>query len=580
MYIFCRTSRVLLMHLLAAAFLILGAGAAQADDFSACPGPGGVGDKIQADMPGFDCVEIKRFKVGIMDVRIVRDRKTLQQKPTPYLDQVPIAFARSLDVWSKARPIRVQSVTVVVRAPSDPVGDVLADAEGKTAIIIAPARECVIMLNPLYLVNLAKKDPTATTPDRIGIILSHELAHCVEMWEWEDHYQTAGYWWMEGVAEFLASLAYPHDPAFTKHRYPGFAKHIVTVPLTSQRYETLVFFQWLWNRNPIDVFNFMAATPLRGVESGEDAQRLAILRFLGKGDERDGRQVIQSFAQAVIDGSIRNGGGEAIAPLARDKPVTVDKGMQVPVGGLPLTIHSRDVRFDKGAWVIARFATITSPAVRDPAAGGVWRPVPSEAGSADCSPGPVFRTGYMPTILIEKDAAITVAQTKSCKAAQTVLLSNDFAACVIGNWQLDMAMQGDMLRTWIGKSGTVTKLTGNIFWRLDGDGVAQISAAGYRSTIVSSSKPQATVTVGADGLDRGRWSAGAGKLQYVSGEAEIDLKVSILIGPIDQSVPDAHLFSSGNYDYQCTPNGLFLTYTGPETIDPDHRPSFHLIRAP
>lgn len=542
-------------------------------------------DVAHAVLPTFKCHELERRTRGGVEYRVVIDNWVSVAdvaKPRALIgDVVEHTFA----TWLAVRPITTRGVTFVLLPEESTPPKLIEDGAlgGAVRQLIGTAeQECLIVLNMARFRQLLVEYGTESNEtDFFGLLVAHELAHCVQYWNHPGKWEPAtADWWVEGVAELLAAVAYPGSVDIFHRRYPLFKKKMATVPLTQMTYETVIFFQWVWNHDHADIFTFMDEMPKCGsgqpcTGADEAAQRRGVLRFLGKAHGAPGSERMQVFAQDVVDNAIPNHHG---APAGKPEPATeqiVRDSAVVPMGGTPWTLQTRDLTVENGDYFALEYAMFPSARARDAAFPSPWDALPMTIAPG-CERAARFKLAYIP--LDETSAEKAHYKLDKTKGCEKVAVSGTRDACATGDWTVDRAQYRAMLGRMLQGSGTVDAVSGDLAFTFDGEGAARFAAADFTVKGAPSTEIESHVAIVANGVNQGRWSAENGRLVFEAPPGTLKVSVTVDVGGFSHSTENSYLFEPGVYAYSCADGALQLRYAGPQIMPPDMAPVWHLVR--
>ncbi|MEE9455244.1 MAG: hypothetical protein V3V13_12820 [Paracoccaceae bacterium] len=273
----------------------------------------------------------------------------------------------------------------------------------------------------------------ATPTDDLPYVFAHEFFHCAQMFNFTAQYHSAGAeWWVEGSAEWFASLTYP-GTGKSDGVAAAFDASSPETPLTSMQDDNVVFFWWYSQHYGNDgVISLIRAMP-----TGGEAQNDTLAGVL------DDAAFLQ-FSKDYMDQKITQPGGRAIAssPFIGDYyEITEDE--EVELSAERFVVFRTRLKFKCGVWnldeseLIGRYEMQRQP-------GETWESMPPEVRSdsegdfeyrlVDGATGP---QGFRVTIDIKKEPC------SQCMAAN---YSDGPAACLVGEWHLTSGGYGAQIQ--------------------------------------------------------------------------------------------------------------------------------------
>ena len=531
--------------------------------------------------PGFVCREVERGERAGVPFRIVSPSKADPQAIAEAQATMGDILEHSVTTWRAARQFATRPVSFVLF----PSGKFVNGAEDALALAfkpkLPPSGECVILVDLARIGAVATQFKQGSNAEELmALTVAHELAHCVQDWGWQKQsVSPAARWWREGVAELLGAVAYPSAIDIFRRRYPLFKKTAATVPLTRMREESVVFFQWIWNKRHADLFGFMDAMPACADtacgSADEAAQRKATIAFLGKAQGGEGGARIQVFAQDFVDNAIPNAAGAPVGPPDPAPKQLVTGSADVPVGGTPWTIQTRDLTVSKGDYTVLEFDMLQSARARDAKFPAPWGDLPHKIRPG-CEGQAHFKLAFVPVNDTAAKARYRLEQDKGCEKTPVAKVD----ACAAGTWTVDNEGHRAMLASWIGKEGRVDAVHGTVTFTFGADGVARLEAKDFTAEATPIVEIPSHVSVAVSGVDEGPWTTANGQLTFVGGKGNaLSTVVKVTMGPISRTMKNQFLFERGSiYDYTCGAGTLLLRYAGPHSLPVDRRPVWHLVR--
>ncbi len=353
-------------------------------------------------------------------------------------------------------PFKLHPVTVIPVPKRVKAAGLESEFQAQVLQLPSADADCIIEINEDRLADLAKIAnkkgvirEELIRPDHFPGVIAHEFAHCLQYWNWFEATSTSsGAWWQEGQAELLNAMTYPAGFALKK-RYAQFIADIGTKPMTQQKYPNLVFFKWLFQRNPQLVFSLPSAMP-KAPAASEPGQVTALIKFVGAAQ-------LQEFARALADGSIGGPGGP-VPPLVDPAPASVSGKTSVGIGGKVLTVRVRQMGIDGQGYALS--ATAAPKGLLTRLDGGGWAALPPKLPSVDCKEQRKLLSAMTPVSEGEAQASINFAPQAKCKdpalSNTTPVLSG---VCPAGEWLVDNTAYAQMLGARQGKNAKVQSVS-------------------------------------------------------------------------------------------------------------------------
>jgi hypothetical protein len=309
-----------------------------------------------------DCTEVETFSIdtpgGSRQVRIIRD-PDMPDFWTEPLALVKRGILGSASALSDVSGAQVGNLTVIVSGllpdPDDSGRqwlDGIANAplaDGECAMIVYPAN---------------------TGPRAVEFTTAHEFFHCVQ-------YQTAwdqmrafragqpGSWWVEGMAEWFANLAFP-GTGNSDSFIADFDESSPAVPLTGMTYGNAIFFSWYTGDHGGDITGFMRAMPVSG---GMAAEKAALANAVPA-------DVLLTFVERYLDRDISQPGGRPIPSSPKEGPSYLwleDERYELEADRL--VVHRASLVFTCGTWTIGLSGEKGRWSVKEE--GGSWEDLPA-----------------------------------------------------------------------------------------------------------------------------------------------------------------------------------------------------------
>ncbi|CAM3302727.1 hypothetical protein SPAN111604_15085 [Sphingomonas antarctica] len=558
-------------------FLLFGSAPAAAE-FLDCSKPEMV-KIVKERLPNFKCAQIQKNAPAGLPVRYIWDAsdKTFAPNLPPVYQTIQIAndtVAKAEAVWSAAATLQMHEVTFVLGSTNTPI-----EFHGKhfKGLTMSPRnsngnQDCIVLLdlNQVWLTSAG-----IDRPRDLAFVIAHEFAHCVQRWNYPYAFASKNKdWWLEGLATTLGQVVVP-DAAEPHEVEQAFVGKIGTVPFTQLSYENGLLFQWMWNKKPASVFEFMVGLN-EGVGLPIDAQAAEFVSTAG------GAQGMSDFARKLVDNGIPNGAGWRPGPLKPGLPITISEAGSSALPGAPYTVQLRPVIFKSGRFA----ATLEAPSANvgrgvKMAAKTTWaNDFPLSVGSDDCDQVDRSQVVVMKT---DKSATASIEVERKSKCKQIGLISNTSAGtCPVGTWDVDNNARAALLSNWLGRDGKVTSASGTMRFNFRPDGTSTIDATDFAADIAGAAEhgmPPLNVHVAVTGSDGGKFTASAGLLSYKNGGGTLKVNILVKVAGMSFPAPSTEPFNDGQWKYECEGDVLQLTYVGPIAVPPSHVPKFTLLRA-
>lgn len=436
-----------------------------------------------------------------------------------------------------------------IEVPSEKFRDAWADAQGFTK-----PGECFVRFHSAKALN--------TTQDHMMTILAHELFHCVQAVSYRDQIlvdPTASKWWVEGTASFFANLVHLTE-ADIDTLGAEFAKQIQTKPLTQLPYASMTFFAFLWQQGSGTMAQFLAGLP---GSPGEAAQMEAVRASVGD-------EVLQLFAQAMVDGTIAMPDGTRFPALPDPSTTTFQGDGQVFFPSAPFTILQHALHFSGGNYAVGSGIEFHSrkQGTEDP-----WEPMPFDIAPDDCKDVYMLHIVRFDTDTILSQVARPLQATRYLPCWECSKLPK-MDQCLVGTWRLSNDSLISFLQSKrITEEVNYNSMKGQIFLTMRPDGTAEwvaedvAIAADYLPKELAEYDIPFYITVEAFGIDQAEWSGAEGTAHICPVAAGIDFKSTVessLTGTVSNDITG--MAQSMSVAYDCTKQTLSMQYTGPMAL--------------
>ncbi len=268
---------------------------------------------------------------------------------------------------------------------------------------------------------------------------------------YQGYVQSGSAWWIEGSAEWFASLTYPGS-SLSDEWVAEFDDVSATTPVTGMEYASVVFFWWL-NQN---YGKGRVLGLLNAMNGGSGSQEDALASVISQTD-------FLQFVTDYLEQNITQPGGRAAAstPL-HDEIIEIDGDRDISLEARRFVAYRAFLKFACGGWDIIEHARKgTYKAMRMPRS--EWQELPAE-----------FRSNSEGKIEFILAGAATDADGFSlsfkavkqlCVPCQLPDYSAGPEACLIGEWHLVSGGMGAMIGEML---GDVPELSGVDYPDLDG----------------------------------------------------------------------------------------------------------------
>lgn len=447
----------------------------------------------------YDCVEPLRVPVatgdGTRHIRLVHDLNADWILEPATMRDFERGVRASVEALGTLGRYSISDVTILLADDFPPpsgtetFGDIMAMANGA-----ADSSECHVVL---YLIGAgASREEAATT-------VAHEIFHCVQAATYSPGqygaYRREGgaAWWVEGSAEWFASLALPDD-SMHQSRVDSFDELSPHTPLHRMRYNALPFFLWYAQRhgNPA-LMLFLSGM----ADAPEEVEQLRAMEASMPADQWS------QFAQDYFDRQIGRPHGTPLrfSPLQGDDWHWTASHVQ-SMRLQPFVITRSLIEIDCGVWTVAATPARAHGSRTSRATGGVWGPFPPRIDIAGGDPRRRLFVGFNATAT-PLALRIRIDQQTGCDACAGITGSD---ACLVGTWRETsggaaqwmrdnlahaVRVQADIARqrmTFDAAGNFSTEPTGGSFSLDGGEGRGEGAVSGVQSS--------------------GRWSAANGRL--------------------------------------------------------------------
>jgi len=404
-----------------------------------------------------------------------------------------------------------------------------------------PGDECHITI---YMLGPAGRASYAAS------IVAHELFHCVQRASLtQEQIATSnagapggGTWWIEGSAEWFATLALPAPP-YENQRVDAFDAESPDRRLDDMAYESYPFFAWLGGvRGATGLMPFMHQM---ASDFSPRAQQAAMTAVLPAEDWLH-------FAEDYLDQNIHDGQGASIGSTPQDgDTLEWNETRTERIVLHPFTIVRRNLTMHCGRWGIAPRPSQAHAA--KPATSSTWNALPSDIDNLDNGGHGDFRfVGFNATA---SDVNFQLAVTRTAECAECGG-SHEVDACMVGDWR----MTTDGAEAWmrehlpnfhgtVSASGNVIKMRSNGTF---GTGVAQTESSGT----LGGAAGYGQLT----GQAAGRWSTSGGMLNMCYDAASGSGTVRVMEHGHLTTVPvTPHVPAVSSTRYSCSGNTFTQT---------------------
>jgi hypothetical protein len=494
----------------------------------------------------YDCVERLRIPVvtgdGTRQIRLVHDLNAdwiLEPSSMRDFERGVLASVAALGTLGR---YSIGDVTILLAddfpppSATEAFGDIMAMANGA-----ADSPECQIVL---YLIGTgASREEAATT-------VAHEIFHCVQAATYSPG-QYGAYrrdggaaWWIEGSAEWFASLALPDDSLY-QGRIDNFDALSVDTPLHAMTYDALPFFLWHAQRhgNPATMLflSGMADSPLAAEQVRAMEASLAADEWL-------------RFAQDYFDREIRRPHGTPLrfSPLQGDSWHWTASHLET-LRLQPFLITRSLVTIDCGGWNTEVTPARAYSSRTSRASGGVWGALPARIDVAGGEPQRRLFVGFNATTA-PLTLRIRVDQQNGCGACAGITGGD---ACVVGTWRETSGGADEWMREHLSRGLRVEAEIVRQQMTFDAQGNFSTEPTGGTFSLDDGeNRADGTVT---NVQSSGRWSSSEGVLQLCPTTQTYDARARMTTasgGQLPIPVPPASVPASRAMAYRCVGDTL------------------------
>ncbi|VAV93795.1 hypothetical protein MNBD_ALPHA07-853 [hydrothermal vent metagenome] len=332
--------------------------------------------------------------------------------------------------------------------------------------------------------------------------IAHEFFHCVQLSEFRSAEARSGSaWWVEGSAEWFASLTYPGS-ALSDGWVAGFDEISATVPVTQMEYASVVFFWWLsqnfGNGRVVGLLNAM-----NGGGSQEDA-------LAGVVSEQDFLKFVTDYLEQNIS---QPGGRAAASTPVHEEILDIGEDREITLETQRFVAYRAMLKFTCGGWEsLERDRKGVYKALRLP--DGDWQKLPAEFQS-DSEAKIDFLVAGAATD--EEGFNLFLEVKKSpCIPCQAPQYSDGPEACLIGEWYLTSGGMGAKIGEMLGDVPELSEidypdLDGFLSLRSDGTFTLKADDRGsMQTTAPSGGIFSADISISME--KQGTWSVNGDKL--------------------------------------------------------------------
>jgi hypothetical protein len=372
----------------------------------------------------YDCVERLRVPVatgdGTRHIRLIHDLNADWILEPASMRDFERGVRASVAALGTLGRYSIGDVTILLAddfpppSATEAFSGIMAMANGT-----ADSSECQIVL---YLIGSgASREEAATT-------VAHEIFHCVQAATYSPGqygaYRREGgaAWWIEGSAEWFASLALPDDSMY-QARVDAFDELSPDTPLHRMTYSALPFFLWhaQHHGNPATML-FLSGM----ADAPEEAEQLQAMEASLSADQW------LRFAQDYFDRDIRRPHGTPLrfSPLQGDNWHWTASHVQT-ARLQPFVITRSLIEIECGAWDVAATPARAHSTRTSRATGGAWGAFPPRIDTRAGDPRRRLFVGLNATAR-PLALRIRVDQAAGCSACAGITGSD---ACLVGTWR-------------------------------------------------------------------------------------------------------------------------------------------------
>ncbi|MEO8530021.1 MAG: hypothetical protein ABI459_02260 [Deltaproteobacteria bacterium] len=509
------------------------------------------------DDKDFICKEVREQNYTAFNRQVVV--RSLVDKEDPHaagfeeeaFKSVEIALNTYSDLKSTI-PLRIKNISIVISR-----NEANSNWEKIGVSVMGQAAnapdECVVALYPDRVFSEGE-GPLAAMQS----VVAHELFHCIQQATWPivmEKYARHK-WWIEGTANFASELAFPNiDREFAMNF--EFSNRIRDEALTSLSYENLVFFAWLWQRDPARMFAL--ADAIAGTNS--IAQERSGILGVVKPDE------MSQFIRDYVDGKVV--GPDGYTPLTMVTNVGEVSFSDTETRNLvavPMAMFALDVTFAAGSYDVT-FAEKGNlnwqhkdNAKTEPWATGALKT------EDNCETDTTYRFAGMAfdEAMLEVTATRNTTNSKDCTACQSY---NGLDRCLVGTWIIENTQFGVSIGELLDDDGsTAVKVEGKNLIRFEDKGTSDWAYNNFFIAVQEALEGSPPIGATLMGTVSQTWSAEGGKLAtcFSSANAGIVLNTPMGVGDVVNfnDIPDRP--STEYYNYECVgQNELILEKLNP-----------------
>lgn len=500
-----------------------------------------------AQETGFVCEQIRTLSfqamnrtVQVRSVKVKGDTRADQYEPI-IMDAVEQSLATFSNYGGYAL-LKVSDISIVLMEPGiEPETPRMADTDA-----VEQPNECVMRV----FTNLHDTIGTGDVLLDLRNTVAHELFHCVQFATWTPAFVAENSdWWIEGTAELMGHVVYENPTSLTAYMTP-FAEQSHAKPITQLSYENVIFFSWLWNRDPSFLFKLLDAMPASG---GEAAQRAGLVKAVGDAKLAD-------FVRDYADGLVKTPHGLQVPAPSLEPPLVISGTSTDADGVIPFSVYIKDIAYQNGQYLITTSGKpdVSYKSLDDPSA--KWEMPMMISADGPCEKVKTFRFAGM-SVATEGDETFTISSQK-LPGCEDCVAGPVRDQCLVGTWVMNGASLASSIHEQQPDALDAVTVSGTVAIKFDGQGKSVFGFNKFRlEGKPANSGPAVAFRVDIAGTIDSDWSAESGKLLTCYRGSEAALQISV---PGAKAAPmkfaDMPMEKSMTYSYQCNgANEAFLT---------------------
>lgn len=470
--------------------------------------------------PRYDCVERLRVPArahsGVRHIRVLHDLNADWVTDEALMAEIDRGVRAAAAQLERMGTFDLRDVSILVADDFPPREDAetFSNFAGWTyADPTGSERECQIAFFVL--------GPGGKT-DYAAAVIAHEIFHCVQKATLSPEQTNSivgmgfeargGAWWMEGSADWFASMAV-EGPAYFQRRVDSFDAESPTTPLHHMSYQSLPFFWWYSaEHGETAVLPFLAGMAASG---DERAQTTAMAEALPQARWLD-------FAQAYLDGRIQRPRGAAVRFNPQEGETVRWESTRVVRRPLqPFVIDRAWLECDCGTWATAADPDAVFRVRPDE---GRWGALPDRIDT-EAGDDAWFRLAAFNATPARRDLVFDFRHEVPCEGCG----GNRIDPCVAGRWRLTSGGAAEWMRRNLGSGFDVpvSEAWGELITVTRTGGYYAGDVRGH--AVMTQQRSDGVTRSVADTRVRGsgRWSAENGTLTLCPAAERLDGQVTV-----------------------------------------------------